>query len=463
MADGDDSRAFERQELEQEVVSRFLETLRRTQFLPPDQLASYQYNQLEGLVRHARAHVPFYRDSGRLDPLFRGDGSIDWERWAQIPPLKRKDLQDEFDRLKAEVVPPGQGQIFTLSTSGSSGEPVKVLAPERARRWAWAALRLRDFEWHGIDTAKRLAYLYPFEPGYFDATGVRRYPMWNAAFGSIPAGERVELADTRPAAELVDMVAAIRPAYLHVQPTALQLMVGHDRKHVLSDLRLAAVFSYGEPFPSEAKHHVETHLGCQILELLGTSECGYLAGSCPHCGSLHVHAEVALVEVIADDGAPVRAGETGRTLVTPFYNFVMPLIRYDHDDFAQVGSEGCGITLPALETIYGKQRPQFAFPGGRMIRPTLPTDWVIDCLGAQMYQVAQVAPDRCEFRIVPGSLPPSEMRFDELAARIRAMWWDGLQIDFRIVDALPRRTPRSKIQFIVQEMPGSPAPSGEAI
>jgi hypothetical protein len=98
-----------------------------------------------------------------------------------------------------------------------------------------------------------------------------------------------------------------------------------------------------------------------------------------------------------------------------------------------------------------------------VIRPTFPTDWVIDCLGAQAYQIAQVAPDRCEFRIVPGSLAPSEMRFEEITARIRSLWWDGLQIDFRIVDALPRRTPRSKIQFIVQEMPELPAPGGEAI
>jgi hypothetical protein len=45
------------------------------------------------------------------------------------------------------------------------------------------------------------------------------------------------------------------------------------------------------------------------------------------------------------------------------------------------------------------------------------------------------------------------MRFDEMTKRIRAMWWDGLQIDYRIVDGLPRRTPRSKVQFYVQEMP----------
>jgi phenylacetate-coenzyme A ligase PaaK-like adenylate-forming protein len=36
-----------------------------------------QTGLLERLVRHAVANVPFYRDSGRLNPLFRADGAFD--------------------------------------------------------------------------------------------------------------------------------------------------------------------------------------------------------------------------------------------------------------------------------------------------------------------------------------------------------------------------------------------------
>jgi phenylacetate-CoA ligase len=141
-------------------------------------------------------------------------------------------------------------------------------------------------------------------------------------------------------------------------------------------------------------------------------------------------------------------------LVTPLYNYVMPLIRYDHADFARVASSRCQITLPAFQEIFGKMRVPFVFPGGREIQPYVPTGWVVDCLGAQIFQVAQVAPDRCEFRIVAGSLAPAQMRFDELTNRMRSLWWEGLQIEYRIVDALPRRSAQSKHQLFVQEMPG---------
>src|SRR5581483_2193588 len=49
-----------------EIAQAFLLTLLRSQFLPADRMLSYQRGLLEQLLRHARAQVPFYRDSGRL-------------------------------------------------------------------------------------------------------------------------------------------------------------------------------------------------------------------------------------------------------------------------------------------------------------------------------------------------------------------------------------------------------------
>jgi phenylacetate-coenzyme A ligase PaaK-like adenylate-forming protein len=434
------------------LIRAFLETLRKTQFMRPEEMREYQRALLERLLRHARAHVPFYRDSGRLAPLFRADDSIDWDRWQDIPPLTRKDVQVEFERLKSELLPPEHGRVWLMSTAGSTGEPVKVLQTDLAMRWAWAALRLRDFEWHGIDPTRRLAFLYPFTPDDFDITGIRKSPAWRPEFKTLNlAGERIDIADTRPATELIEVVASVRPAYLQTPPTPLQLMIGHDRRRLLSDLKLAAVFSYGEHFPPDSKRQVEQHLGCKVLELYGSSECNYFASACARCGNFHVHAEVAMVEAVDDGGQPVSTGETGRLLVTPLYNYAMPLIRYDHDDFAQLASNGCDIKLPALAAIFGKKRMPFMRPDGRVMRPMLLADVIVELLGARTIQVAQTAPNRCEVRIVPGSLPPEEMRFDEMTKLLRSIWWDGLQVDYRVVDEFPRSTPRAKFQMFKQE------------
>jgi phenylacetate-CoA ligase len=347
--------------------------------------------------------------------------------------------------------------MMEYSTSGSTGEPVRVVDTELARRWAWAAVRLRDFRWHRIDPTRRLVRLHPFPLEMFDATGVNREPAWRPEFASLGlSGERVDVSDLYPAPRLIEIVAALQPAYLQTPVTTLQLMMAHDRLRVLPGLRLSAVYTVAEHFPTEAKREAERYLGCRIFELYGSSECGFIASSCGRCDGFHAHAEIVLTEVVTEDNLPTNPGESGRLLVTPLYNYSMPLIRYDHADFVQPATPGsCDICLPRFDVILGKKRVPFIFSGGLVVRPTLSPDVVGDCLGALVFQVAQVAPDRCEFRIVTGTLPPERMKFDEMTRLMRSLWWDGLNVDYRIVDALPRRTARSKTQQFVQEMPAA--------
>ena len=85
-----------------QLTQRFFEALLRTQFLSPERMLAYQRGLIERLVRHARAQVSFYRDSGRLDKLFGPDDRIDWERWNEIPILTRSDAQANFEKLYAE-------------------------------------------------------------------------------------------------------------------------------------------------------------------------------------------------------------------------------------------------------------------------------------------------------------------------------------------------------------------------
>lgn len=439
---------------EAEIIRRFLATLRKTQFLPADALVAYQRGLLEKLVRHARAQVPFYRDSGRLDCLFRRDGSIDWARWSEVMPVTRTEVQNDRDRMICQELGPEHGRTWTRSTSGSTGEPVTIVHTELSGGVAWSAVLLRDFERHRIDPTRRLVQLSPFTPDDFDISGPRRHAVWFEALDRLGiAGERVDLADTRPAGDLVEAVVDAHPDYLHLQPTTLELMLAHDREKKLSRLGVEAIITYGEHLAAATRRAAERHLDCRLVDLYGSNECGFIASSCPHCGNYHVHAETVLVEVVNDDGGTCAAGDVGRIIVTPLYNYAMPLIRYEHADEGRPTIGGtCPVRLPALSEVSGKKRQAFVFPGGRAIRPTLPIEGLIEHLGARMFQVAQVAPDRCEVRIVPGTLDPARMQFDRMTAMLRGLWWQGLQIDYRLVERIPRRSPREKLQQFIVEM-----------
>ena len=60
---------------------RYLELIRRLQWLAPDKLLTYQARLLEDIARHAYEAVPFYRE--RLAPLFPR-GEFDLRGWRDV-------------------------------------------------------------------------------------------------------------------------------------------------------------------------------------------------------------------------------------------------------------------------------------------------------------------------------------------------------------------------------------------
>ena len=436
------------------VVETFLAALRETQYLPATQLIAHQREQLELIVRHARAHVPFYRDTGQLNQLFRAANTIDSDRRVDVPLLSRKEVQRAGDTLRSEFVPGDHGKSFPLTTSGSTSEPVAVWHTRLSNAMVRAAVVIRNLERQGVDPSQRLAMFYPFTPADFDTRRVRRHPGgYDEHSEPGLTGERFDLAETRPAGELIDeLVAGFAQSLLAFDPSSSSYLCVQTSDRRLSELDIAAVFSVSEHLPVEVKRDVAEHLGCWIVDMYGSVECGRMANSCPECDRFHVEAETVFVEVTGEDGTPAHVGDTGWVVATPLYNYAMPLIRYDHADRAVAGPlDECSITLPTLQAVLGKERATFVLPGGVVIQPTVPPTAVVKYLGAQAFQVAQVAEDRCEFRIIPGRLAPSEMRFEEMTRLIRSMWWSELKIDYRIVSELPRRSARGKVAAVVRE------------
>ena len=138
----------------QTLRQRIYEMLMESQYWPPERMLEFQRSQLAQLLRHARANVPFYKT--RLDPVFRRNGEIDWDRWHEIPIVTRIDLRDRREEMLATRLPPGHGPVKTFNSSGSSGIPIMV---EVTQTWTYAnrAATQRFHKLQGLDTTKTRA------------------------------------------------------------------------------------------------------------------------------------------------------------------------------------------------------------------------------------------------------------------------------------------------------------------
>src|SRR5207249_3485934 len=108
-----------------------------------------QLAQLRTLLAHCLANVPYYRrtlQAAGLKPE-TVQSLVDLQR---IPILPRRVYQQESKDIRTTVLPKGMAITGEACSTGTSGEPVRLLQTNVVQLW-WLAFYLRDLEWCGMD------------------------------------------------------------------------------------------------------------------------------------------------------------------------------------------------------------------------------------------------------------------------------------------------------------------------
>jgi phenylacetate-CoA ligase len=416
------------------AVTRFVASLEESQYLPQERMQAYQRRLLANLLRHARTETGFYRD--RLSPAFRADGSVDWDRWTELPILTRAEAQANFSGLVARSLPPAAGKAIEETTSGSTGQPLRYLETD-LQNMASACCSERFFGWHKLDPGRRTARIRYANPGAAEYPDGRTTMGWR--YGH-PESIALDLSIAAPAEKQIEWLLRMKPAYLTSYPSNLR-EVAHAGREAGVRLPLDAVLSYGEMLTADMRAAIREYFGTEPIDRYGTGETGYIAGTCPHSGKLHVASEVVLLEVVDDAGDPVPPGAEGRIVLTPLYGIAMPMIRYDIGDRGALSAEpcGCGRMLPLLDGLYGRVRNVFRFSDGTSVWPLLFSVEMLEFVSFRQFQVVQCTPTEVEFRYVPrdrGSTPDHA----GLTAYMRARLHPSVTVTLSAVETIGRST-----------------------
>jgi phenylacetate-CoA ligase len=196
--------------------------------------------------------------------------------------------------------------------------------------------------------------------------------------------------------------------------------------------------------------------GAPLYERYSSREAGRMAHDCTHQKGMHQSMEKVLVEIIDEQGKPCPPGVEGRVVVTPLYNTINPLIRYEQGDMAYWGEPcTCGRTLPIIAKITGRTSAIFRHPDGRATHRFY-TQEARDALKCGIWQIAQVGPLDFEVRYVPNDwdVPADE---DTARAIFLDVYFPDARVAFKRLRAL-RATPRDKYLEYVYEVK-APAPA----
>jgi phenylacetate-CoA ligase len=417
-----------------ELALRYLESLRRSQWLSPDDLARCQSPLMERLCRHAARETEFYRD--RLGVLFAGGdpeaGAFQPDRWREVPVFGRADAQRAGPALFARAVPPEVGGARIGQTSGSTGRPLQFRLSVFLDIASAAALA-RCLESHELDLSGSLGYIKSDVESDCPAPLGNEGQNWNCVD---PQARWCTLAASATIDQCVAWLRLRRPDYLMSYPSIVSAIM-KELARGGEPIRLKAVISLGENVADGFAAAVPDRFGARHIDVYGAQEVGTFAHQCVTGPHLHVAAEMALVEILDDGGAPARPGQTGRIVATSFYSYAMPMIRYDIGDFAVPGEAcACGRGLPTIARIVGRTRNVFRFADGtaRWPRGLNVLTRYIDFV---QIRVIQRDLARVEVHYVPGDDPG---RNDEAGAArfLRDILHPDIAVEFVPLAEIPR-------------------------
>jgi phenylacetate-CoA ligase len=431
-----------------ELHRRFFDTLMKTQHLPPARMRAYQERLLGQLVTHARASTPFYRDTGRLDCLYRRDGTVDLSRWQEVPVLTRQEAREVGGRLHAESVPEMAGDTDSAGTSGTSGSPFTFLRSAALGMSSYVATD-RMYAWHGIDGTGVMATLR------VDPMGTRSRAVADQEWDwrpTMPGGRQVFLDSSRVDVDVHDWLARERATYLSTYPSTARDLARAILAGRKPPLALKAVITCGELLTPEARADIERGLAAKVIDRYASEEFGTLACEC-ETGRMHLAPELNLVEILDADDRPVPPGETGRIVVTSFYNYATPFIRHDIGDLGHLspGSCACGRSLPVLGAIKGRQRHLFHRPDGRRYWPFVPFYELNALLPLRQLQIIQRDLGTIVLKYVPE--PGARAELDVISQFVSAKLQMEVEVVLQEVDAISR-LPGGKYEDYVCEIPG---------
>jgi phenylacetate-CoA ligase len=333
-----------------EIILRHLKTGDAFQRQPIESIKLNQTKALNNLIAYVKEHSPYYKKL-LIDVN-------DANEFTDIPFLTKQLLINEFNN----ICTPRAKDASLKTTGGSTGEPVKIyknsdaLARERAATW-------RSYEWAKVGIGDKQARFWGVPHNSRNALKAKIIDF-------ISNRKRVSAFNLTKESldEYYDIMVKFKPSYLYGYVSVIRRFSEHIREYNLPMIQsVRSIITTSEVLTDGDRKTIEDVWNVKVFNEYGCGEVGSIAHECEH-GNMHIVADNMLIEIIDQNGNPA---ETGEVVVTDFYNYATPMIRYKVGDFATLSHEACpcGRTLPVLKGIHGRAYDLIKTTSGKSIHP----------------------------------------------------------------------------------------------
>lgn len=407
----------------------FLSFLNESQWWSLQDQKEYQNEKLRIIVRHAYETIPYYREVMSQRKLCPSDIKTT-DDLPKLPILTKDILRKRHtDLISSEY--PNSKRVYG-KTGGTTGKSLVLIsdAGTQPRQWAvWWRHRMRfglelndEFIVFAGRSVIPLSNLNP--------------PFWRRNWPLRQTYVSIHHMTEKNMAALADYLIQRQVKYYSGYPSGVYLVA----KYLLdNNIRLPhppEIVTLGaETLLPHQQQTIAEAFNCDVTDQYGASEqCGNISD----CEHHHYHAdmEFGAIEFLPLSGVPANVR---RIVCSGFWNFAMPLIRYDIGDIATLPETEtecpCGRKSPIVERIDGRIESYIITSDGRQLGRL---DFLFkDTPAIEEAQLVQERISEVAIRLVCNA-QYSTQHEKKLLADCRRYLGDSIQIHFEYLEEIPR-------------------------
>lgn len=404
-----------------------------------DGLLEYRSKKLIEILKYANKHCPYYQKQFKKNN-FNLDENFNFKL---LPLLDKTIIRKNFsDIISCELE---RLDYYTMNTGGSTGEPLEFPVSPNLDRVH------QEFH-YGIMGYKPGDKIVAFDGVTVPEELLKKNIYWISTGKDIPYGRLSYSSlylrkDTIP--YYVRHILDTKPTILRGYPSFINDIAEYFIENDISiPFQVKGVQLTAENAYEWQIKNIKQAFNTEVFLQYGHSEVcvyGYTFDSAHeyYCSPFY-----GFTEVLGDDGLHVNLGEVGEVVVTGFYNYAMPFIRYRTGDLALFNGDTNGIIR--LGKIVGRtQDCIFTSNGEKVALTALIFGQHYHSFGnIQKWQLQQDIPGKVKVRIVKG-----EGFLEEDEIEIRAKFKDVCDVatEFEYLNQIPL-TARGKFRFLIQNL-----------
>lgn len=351
--------------------------LKRNLRLKKEELEEVQRKKLISLIRHAYENVPYYKrifDSARLKP----------EDIKGITDLKRIPITDKVTMRELPVSEKVARNVnlencLKVFTSGSTGMPAHLYFTHEDFNYL-DMVYLRSFLVNGLKFNYKRAFI-------LDPHGFETKKCW---YHSLGLATYINISCFLEPNEQIRILQETKPDFIHGYPSNLKLIAMHLLERGENKLRPKLISTASELLDTKGRKVINTAFGVELYDRYAASEARNIAWECEEHNGYHINIDSLVVEFIKD-GREAKPGERGDIVITNLHSYAMPFIRYKIGDVG-ISSDRkcpCGIELPLMEIMEGRDEDFILLKGGKIISPMMVTGTLDHIAGIKQFRVIQ--------------------------------------------------------------------------